>query len=231
MAGAAETVPDGPSPQPVRCRIGVARDAAFCFYYQDNLDLLQAHGAEVIPFGPLDDGGLPEDLDGLYLGGGYPEMFADRLAANGPMRQAVRAFAASGRPIYAECGGFMYLTEEIRDLDGKAHPMVGIFPTRVRCQESRLTLGYASVRLVRDCPLGRAGDEGRGHVFHLSEVEPLPPDLPRAYAVAGGPGQGTMADGYLVGSVLGSYVHLHFGSNPALARNLVAACAAARGRR
>ncbi len=134
-----------PSPQASRVRIGVARDAAFCFYYQDNLDLLSEAGAELVDFSPIIDQALPADLGGLYLGGGYPEIHAAALSENRPMLAAIRDFAQSGAPVYAECGGFMYLTEAIADSAGQEHTMVGLFPTRARMQTRLAALGYLEV--------------------------------------------------------------------------------------
>src|SRR6266446_1838896 len=128
-----------------RLRIGVARDNAFCFYYQDNLDLLVNAGAEIVEFSPIEQERLPESLDGLYLGGGYPELHAAALAANETMRADVAGFAQSGKPVYGECGGLMYLTEAIVDQESQSFPMVGVFPSRARMQPRLAALGYAEV--------------------------------------------------------------------------------------
>lgn len=203
-------------------RIGVARDAAFQFYYPDNLEALRAAGGEIVPWSPLGDAQLP-DVDGLYLGGGYPELHARRLAANVPMLEALRAAAGAGTPIYAECGGLMYLCDAIEDPDGVTHPMVGLLPTTVRMRPRRLTLGYTEVELTADTPLGRAGAIARGHEFHYSSIDPVPDSVPRAYRVRRRRG-GERPEGYLVGNALLSYVHLHFGSNLDVARSFVDAC-------
>src|SRR5207244_3015940 len=136
-------------------RIGVASDAAFQFYYAENFDLLREAGAELVFWSPLRDSELP-DVDGLYFGGGYPELHARRLAENAAMRKAVRRFAEAGRPVYAECGGLMYLAETLGDADGVAHPMVGVLPAAVRLEPRRMALGYAEVVLTRDTPIGPA---------------------------------------------------------------------------
>ncbi|MBI4245769.1 MAG: cobyrinate a,c-diamide synthase [Candidatus Rokubacteria bacterium] len=209
-----------------RVRIGVARDAAFQFYYAENLELLRAAGAELTFWSPLGDG-LPE-VDGLYFGGGYPELHARQLADNARALKAVGEFAAAGRPIYAECGGLMYLAETLEDLEGVPHRMVGVLPTTVRLLPRRMTLGYTEVRVAADTPLGPAGVVARGHEFHFSTIDPVPASVPRVYRLQGRPGV-ERTEGYLCGRALLSYVHLHFGSNPALAANFVAACAA-RGR-
>src|SRR5262249_16720401 len=144
LAAEITTVPsNSPEQPPVRARIGVARDAAFQFYYADNLDRLRAAGAELIWWSPLADPDVP-DVDGLYLGGGYPELHAARLAANRSMLNAIRQFAEAGRPIYAECGGLMLLAESIEDGQGVRHSMVGVLPARVHMGPG-LTIGYREV--------------------------------------------------------------------------------------
>lgn len=203
-----------------RARIGVARDFAFQFYYPANFDLLRDAGAELVFWSPLRDAELP-DVDALYLGGGYPEAHAGELAANRPMREAVRAFAAAGGPVYAECGGLLYLAEALEDESGRLHPMVGLLPTIGRMVPKRLALGYAEVELTRGTPLGPAGAIARGHEFHASRIDPVPEWVPRAYSVRMSHEGTARAEGYLIDETLMSYVHLHFGSNPVLADHLV----------
>ena len=207
-------------PARVRARIGVARDLAFQFYYPANFDLLRAAGAELVFWSPLRDAELP-DVDALYLGGGYPEVYASGLAANRSMRAAVLAFATSGRPVYAECGGLLYLAEALEDESGGLHPMVGLLPTIGRMLPKRLTLGYAEIEVTRETPLGPAGTTARGHEFHTSRIDPVPEWVPRAYTVQMGREVTPRAEGYLIGETLMSYVHLHFGSNPVLVDHLV----------
>jgi cobyrinic acid a,c-diamide synthase len=214
---------------PLRVRIGIARDAAFQFYYAENLELLRAAGAALVFWSPLADAGLPE-VDGLYFGGGYPELHARRLGNNVGLVKAVGEFAAEGRPIYAECGGLMYLAEALEDLDGVPHRMVGLLPTTVRLVPRRLTLGYTEVSFAADTPLGPAGAAARGHEFHCSTLDPVPERIRRVYRLGGRRGA-ERAEGYLIGRALMSYVHLHFASNPALARGFVEACDPARGGR
>ena len=211
---------------PLRARVGVARDIAFQFYYHENLSLLRAAGAELVFWSPLRDE-LP-DVDGLYFGGGYPELCAQALSDNVRARKAVRDVAERGTPIYAECGGLMYLAEALEDLDGVTHPLVGVLPTTVRMRSRRMTLGYREVRFNADTPLGGAGAVVRGHEFHYSRIDPVPGGVPRVWRLDG-PG-GDRLEGYLVGRALMSYVHLHFASNPDLARAFVGACADARRR-
>jgi len=204
-------------------RIGVARDAAFQFYYAENLDLLREAGAELHFWSPLGDHELP-DVDGLYFGGGYPELHARRLAENAVIKKAVRRFTEAGRPVYAECGGLMYLAETLEDADGVAHPMVGVLPAAVRMRPRRMALGYTEVALTSDTPIGPAGAVARGHEFHYSTLDPVPDDVERVYRIAGR-GATARAEGYRVGRTLMSYVHLHFASNPELPRAFVRACA------
>ncbi|MEF2145681.1 MAG: cobyrinate a,c-diamide synthase [Desulfovibrionaceae bacterium] len=208
-------------------RLGVARDAAFSFCYVENLRLLEAAGAKLHFFSPLEDGGLPPDLDGLYLPGGYPELHAQRLAANETMRASVRAFCASGRPVYAECGGFLYLLSDLRDQQGRDWDMCGVYPGRARMRERFAALGYREVRTLVPTLLGPAGSVARGHEFHYSELEGAPGGQ-AVYAVSGRTGQAVDVSGFALGNVLGSYIHLHLGSNPALAEHLIRACAIGR---
>jgi cobyrinic acid a,c-diamide synthase len=213
-------------PAPGRARIGVAHDAAFQFYYAENLDRLREAGAELVEWSPLADLEL-QDVDGLYFGGGYPELYAAALADNASARKAVRRFAAAGRPIYAECGGLMFLAELLEDLDGRIHSMAGVLPASVSMRGRRLTLGYAEVTLAADSPLGPAGTVARGQEFHASTLGPVPASVPRVYRVRV-PGGDERDEGYLVGRTLMSYVHLHFASSPGLAAAFVDACARAR---
>jgi cobyrinic acid a,c-diamide synthase len=215
--------PPTPATSGRRVRIGVARDAAFQFYYAENLELLRAAGAELVEWSPLADADVP-DVNGLYLGGGYPEVHAAALADNASVHKAVRHFADAGRPIYAECGGLMFLAESLESIDGRVHPMVGILPAAVRMRAHGVALGYAEVELAAPCPLGVAGLVARGQEFHASTLGPVPPSVRRVYRVRA-PGGGERAEGYLLGRTLLSYVHLHFASNPALAAAFVGACA------
>jgi len=230
VAPAAASRPFASRGVPARVRIGVARDVAFQFYYPTNLDLLRAAGADLVFWSPLDDADLP-DVDALYLGGGYPEVHAGRLAANAPMREAVRAFALSGRPVYAECGGLLYLTDALEDEAGVLQPMVGLLPTTGRLTPKHLTLGYVEVRLSRETLLGPTGTVARGHQFHASRIDPVPEWVPRAYTVRTTGAGEPRAEGYVIGDTVMSYVHLHFGSNPGMADHLVRHVAARRSGR
>ncbi|MBI3607730.1 MAG: cobyrinate a,c-diamide synthase [Nitrospirae bacterium] len=197
-------------------RIGIARDEAFSFYYPDNLDLLQEAGAELVFFSPLNDDEPPTKLDAIYLGGGYPELHAARLAAGKPMREAIACFGREGGVIYAECGGLMYLARALYTLDDARHPMVGLLPGEVRMLPRRKALGYREVEAIEDLPHLAKGERARGHEFHYSEwaMEPAADgELARAYAVAGRQGDPAGVEGYRWRNVVASYVHLHFSSN------------------
>lgn len=198
-------------------RIGVARDAAFCFCYPENLERLEQAGAELVFFSPLADR-LPPGLAGLYLPGGYPELHSERLTGNTGLLADLRRFVQGGAPVYAECGGLLLLAAS---LDGV--PLAGVFPAPARMLPRRQALGYREVTMTAATPLGPAGTVARGHEFHYSELA-MPAAVARAYRLADRSGQPCGEEGYLQGNVLGSYVHLHFASNPRLAENFVAAC-------
>jgi cobyrinic acid a,c-diamide synthase len=234
IAHCAPAIPQLEIPAPdtaaaARCRIGVALDDAFHFYYEDNLARLRSLGAELVNFAPSRDARLPK-VDGLYLGGGYPEALAQRLSENRSMLEAVRAFAGSGRPIYAECGGLMYLSEAIRTLDGATWPMVGVLPGIAVMREHLQALGYVEVETRADSILGPAGTRFRGHQFRHSTLEDTgrSGESERIYSVRPRWGQEEFSEGYRAGAVIGSYVHAHWASNPRCAAEFVAACARAR---
>ena len=214
-----------------RVRIGIAQDAAFCFYYPDNFDLLSGAGAELVFFSPIEDEVLPAGLSGLYLGGGYPEVHAARLSANRSMQAAIAAASRSGMPIYAECGGFMYLCRSIEDAAGTAEPMCGSFPFRVKMNEKMAALGYREVRLQKDTPIGVAGTVLRGHEFRFSSLVDETAPVDRVYRVSGGLDGLQKEDGFQVANTIGSYIHLHFGSCPEAADRFVESCRRYQGRR
>ena len=210
-----------------RARIGVARDEAFHFYYPDNLEALEAAGGELIGFSPLRDESLPHGLAGLYLGGGYPEEHAAALASNGPMKEAVRRFAEGGRPVYAECGGLMYLSEGVETRDGSRHPMVGLLPSWSRMRSSRKRLGYVEAALAADTLLGPQGAVLRGHEFHYSELIDDPAGRSGwevVYRLRHRRSDAPVAEGYARGGTLASYVHVHFASRPGTAERFIASC-------
>ncbi|HEU4734833.1 MAG TPA: cobyrinate a,c-diamide synthase [Kofleriaceae bacterium] len=217
--------PAGPPRRATRratCRIGLALDEAFHFYYDDNLRRLEQLGAELVPFSPVRDPQLP-DVDGLYLGGGYPELSAEALAANRAMRAGIAGFVGAGGPVYAECGGLMYLASAIRTLDGRRHDMVGVLPGEAVMRDRLVALGYVEVETQAPTVLGGPGLRFRGHQFRYSELE-LPAEVMRAYTVRRRRGGEVAREGFCTGSVLASYVHAHWASNPLVARGLVAAC-------
>jgi cobyrinic acid a,c-diamide synthase len=217
-----------PAASEPRCRIGVALDAAFHFYYADNLRRLEQLGAELCYFSPIAARELP-DVDGLYFGGGYPELHAHELAANHSLRAAIRVFAETGAPIYAECGGLMYLVDSIRTLDGTSYPMIGCLRGEAVLRDRLVSLGYVEVETLAPSLLGPAGQRFRGHQFRYSELIDAPAgDTYRLHQRRGGEPQ---LEGYRTGNLLASYVHAHWASNPALAANFVQACAHCRARR
>jgi len=190
-------------------RVVVAAGPSFSFLYRENLELLEGADAEIAVFDPTTDEDLPPDTDALYLGGGFPETYAEALALNEPLRAQVRAFAESGRPVIAECGGLLYLC---RELDG--HPMCGVLDADARMTD-RLKLGYREARTVSESPLAEAGATVRGHEFHYSAVEPDVGEAP-AWDLAG-----RGLEGFVAGGVHASYLHLHWAATPELPRRLV----------
>ena len=210
-------------PQPKRAVIAVAQDKAFNFYYQDSLDLLEAWGAEIAPFSPIEDESLPRGTGGVYLGGGFPELFAAELSANRPMLESIRQAAESGIPVYGECGGLMYLGRSLTGFDGETRPMAGLLPAVSSMSQSRLSLGYREVEARADGPLLASGQQVRGHEFHWSTLEQPPAEDESVYRVVN---QGGRPDGFRAGSVWATYVHVHMGSDPRLAPRFVETCAA-----
>ena len=207
-----------------RCRIGVAFDEAFHFYYEYNLHLLKSLGAELVYFSPISDQDLPE-VHGLYLGGGYPEIYAEALAANRSMRERISAFAAAGGTVYAECGGLMYLCDAIETLDGQRYPMAGVIPAQAVMHERLQALGYVEVETQAASALGPAGLRFRGHQFRYSELRPLEEPIDRAYRIVRRRDGQVVPEGYTVKNTLASYVHAHWASNPMIAQSLVDAVA------
>jgi cobyrinic acid a,c-diamide synthase len=207
----------------------VARDEAFSFLYADNLDLLQAAGGQISFFSPLHDRALPEGTGAIYLCGGFPELYAAQLSANQPMLAALRSAAAAGMPIYAECGGLMYLTEAVVDAEGHTYPLVGLLTGR-SVMTPRLTLGYRTVQAQGDSWLWRTGETVRGHEFHYSVWQQRPDATPWLYQRLPDAMRPTASpEGAQLGSVLASYIHLHFLAHPDLATRFVAAAQRTKG--
>ncbi|MBI5328205.1 MAG: cobyrinate a,c-diamide synthase [Deltaproteobacteria bacterium] len=209
-------------------KIAVALDNAFCFYYQENLDMLKQLGAELVFFSPLKDKRLPADINGIYLGGGYPELFAKKLEANKAIRQHIKNLAEKGLPIYAECGGLMYLGNALKDLKGEMYKMVGVFPWVSRMLEKRKSLGYREIQVVDGCPFLSKGQTMRGHEYHYSEIEEPSKKIKRVYHIRAQRAPATshipMKEGYLYKNTLASYIHLHFASNLRFAEGFAREC-------
>jgi cobyrinic acid a,c-diamide synthase len=206
--------------------VGVPSDHAFSFYYEDNLDLLREQAAEIVWFSPLTDSSLPAGLDALYLVGGYPELHVKQLSGNRQMLEAVRAFAASGRPVYAECGGMLYLSEYL-SVDDDRYAMAGILPLSMQMTDRLVQFGYVTVEFTEDCLLGRKGTVVRGHSFHHSRITSRG-NVATNYHVQYSMSGQEEVEGFGQGNVLASYIHLHFRANPAVAENFVAGIRQAR---
>ncbi|MFN6470393.1 MAG: cobyrinate a,c-diamide synthase [Nostoc sp. SerVER01] len=204
-------------------RIAIARDRAFNFYYQDNLDLLQQLGAEMVYWSPLVDAGLPKDVQGIYFGGGFPEVFAQQLAENISARNAVKTAILQGMPTIAECGGLMYLCEQIIDFEGKSWPMAGVLPTSA-LMGGRLTLGYRRAVALQDNLLVKAGQTVYGHEFHRSHLT-LTPSQPlfETYRYDCEENMGCEGWGLPV-NVHASYVHLHWGQSLKIPQSFLKEC-------
>jgi len=200
-------------------RIAIARGPAFSFHYQENLELLEAAGAELAEFDPLVDETLPAGAGALILAGGFPEVFGEELAANVGLRSEIRAFAAAGRPVLAECGGLLYLGET---LDG--HEMCGALPVRAS-MTGQLRLGYREAVAVCSTPWLRAGESVRGHEFHYSTVELLDPAASRAWKLRARSVE--RVDGIVARGVQAGYLHVHWAAHRHLARAFVRAAAPA----
>ncbi len=203
-------------------RLAVARDEAFCFYYEENLDELRRNGAQIVPFSPLTDTRLPVGIKGIYFGGGYPELYAAELSGNRPLIRQIFEYCQNGMPVYAECGGLMYLTQGIITGEER-HTLAGILPGWCE-MGSRLTMGYREVTSIRDTLLGPAGLHLRGHEFHYSIWKSN--DLHHsAYTISPrNNAESPSLDGYADDNLLASYIHLHFSRNGQLARNFVNRC-------
>jgi cobyrinic acid a,c-diamide synthase len=210
-----------------RMRLGVAYDTAFHFYYRDLFDELEDAGCSIVDFSPVADRSLPERLDALYLGGGYPEEMAAELSANGPMLAAVRGFAASGRPVYAECGGLMYLCSDLETVDGKRYPMAGLLPAGTKMHKGLQALSYVNVTLKEDSLWGLAGQSVRGHEFHHSTLTANPAGIEGwlpVYSVKKRWLDAPVEEGIQKGSILASYLHLHLPSRPRALEHFIHTC-------
>ncbi len=212
------------SPTPVKhpVKIAIAKDAAFNFYYQDNLDILQELGAELIYWSPLSDRHIPHDLQGLYFGGGFPEVFARQLAENKTVLQQLRQIIQDGIPTYAECGGLMYLCKQLIDLDRQIWPMVGIIPSTVTMQ-SKLTLGYRKAIALRDSCLTATRTTITGHEFHRSGLRQTS-EFPLWQLQGFHQSSLSYPEGWQVNNVHASYLHIHWGANQRFPQRFIEYC-------
>ncbi|WP_375512880.1 cobyrinate a,c-diamide synthase [uncultured Nostoc sp.] len=212
-----------PSHPPSSIRIAVARDRAFNFYYQDNLDLLQQLGAELVFWSPLEDAAIPKNVQGMYFGGGFPEVFAQQLAENTNVRDAVKTAILQGMPAIAECGGLMYLCEQIIDFEGKSWSMAGVLPTSA-VMGGRLTLGYRRAVALQDNLLVKAGTTVYGHEFHRSHLT-LTPTQPLFETSRYDCEENMGCEGWgLPANVHASYVHLHWGESGEIPQRFIKQC-------
>jgi cobyrinic acid a,c-diamide synthase len=202
-------------------RIAVAKDAAFNFYYLENLEMLEAYGAELVYFSPLAGEPLPENADGLYIGGGFPEEFADRLSKQMVVGQSIRKAIENGLPTLAECGGFMYLTEAIVTNDGQTFEMVGLIPGKVRMQPKLAALGYREIKGKSGNFLLQKGKKAKGHEFHYSTFHP-DGDIQHAYETKGI--RGNKNEGCMDGNLIAGYTHFHFASCPEMVEAWIKKC-------
>lgn len=214
---------DFPERLPVkRCRIGVAYDRAFSFYYEDNFDFLREAGAELVFFSPLEDPRLPLDLDAIYLGGGFPELYVRELGENESMKNSIREFWGEGGILYSECGGLIYLAESCVNAEGRPFPLVGLIPGRIRMTERLQHFGYHEIETRIPTFLFGPGRKLRSHEFHYSVWETDSKDFSEPYGV------GERGEGFYNGRILASYQHLHFGQSADLARRFVESAEEAR---
>lgn len=208
-----------------KVRVALAWDRAFNFYYRDGLELLEEFGVELVTFSPLKDSSLPSDVGGVIIGGGFPELFAKDLAENEKMKESLRLASAQGMPLYAECGGFMYLCDGLSDLEGKIYPMVGLVPGVCRMEKRLIGMGYVVAQSLRENILCKKGDLLRGHEFHYSSFTPRNEEHPWAFSFTKAGGY-SRPEGYALGNLLASYLHFHFAAKPAAVRRFASCCRA-----
>ena len=202
-------------------RIAVAKDAAFNFYYPENLELLESYGAEIVYFSPLANDALPENIEGLYIGGGFPEEFTSELSQNVRAKESIKLAIENGLPTLAECGGYMYLTQSIETTGQEKHEMVGIIPGEVKMQSKLAALGYREISGQNDNFLLTENQTARGHEFHYSTFH-ANEEIPYAYETKGM--RGTKQEGYLKFNLVAGYTHFHFASCLNLVENWVRKC-------
>ena len=206
-----------------RVRLGLVQDQGFNFYYQDALDLLTAFGAKLVPCSPLSGRGLPANLHGLYIGGGFPEMFLEKLSSNTLFQNELQAAVSSGMPVYAECGGLMYLATTIIGFDNRKYPAAGLIDGCCRMGQKRAGLGYVTAKALHDNLICSRGTSLRGHEFHYSTLE-LGREYQRAYKLNKWGEETSWQDGVTTTNILASYVHLHFAGCPEAALRLINSC-------
>ena len=207
-----------------RIRLAVAYDEAFNFYYPENLELLEEYGAEIVPFSPLEERHLPSGIGGLYMGGGFPEEFVEGLSGNRSMAESIQDAHRARLPIYAECGGLMYLGRTLRMPDGRVRPMLGVLPVDVEMDGQLHRFGYRQLLTLEDTILSPRGQFYRGHEFHWSRIRSQGSELRPAYQVSNADGDPIGYEGFAGPNLLASYVHLHFGQNPLLAEKFLSHC-------
>ena len=203
--------------------LAIARDNAFCFYYQDDIELFETLGAKIKYFSPLHDKCIPGDVDGIFLGGGFPELNAEKLMENETMRKSILDAHNNGTIIYGECGGMMYLLEKLIDCDGRSFNMCEVLSGSSMMENKRQGLGYIIAEATYDNVICKRGDTFRAHEFHWSKLLDIPDDTIFAYKTRKSNGKQSGTDGICGKNVLASYTHVHFSSNPELAKNLLSA--------
>lgn len=195
-------------------RLGIASDEAFQFYYEDNLDILRACGVELVEFSPIHDEVLPQNLSGLYIGGGYPELYAEKLSSNISIRKSIKTFADNGGHIYAECGGLMYLCKSLCDQNNKVWDMCNVLSAETIMEKRRRRLGYVEATVILEGLFGEPGTTIRGHEFHWSDVKSVNYSITPFLNAKFTRDNKTMSRGLHYKNVWASYIHLHFGSTP-----------------
>lgn len=212
--------PHGDQSPPGPVRIGLAMDQAFCFYYKDNLNLLRRMGCELIPFSPLRDSALPEEIQGLIFGGGYPELFTEQLSDNQTMRTCVRLAVSGGMPCLAECGGFLYLHESLEGKDGTALPMAGVIRGSAFRTDRLVRFGYIQLQAQKDGAYLQKGDCLKGHEFHYwdspsngADCHAVKPDGRRSFECI-----------HMEGNLFAGFPHIYFYSNIRFAERFVGTC-------
>lgn len=203
-------------------KIAVAHDPAFCFYYPENIATLKQAGGSLVRFSPLKDAKLPVGVEILYLGGGYPEIYASVLEQNTTMRSSISEFVRQGGIVYAECGGLLYLTRSLQDFNGKVYEMVGALPGDAVMSRTQTTLGYRELTLTQTGLLGEKGRRVRGHEFHYSHLENLG-DVDYVGKITDAQGKDHGGDGIIFNNGVALYTHLHFGSHPQVSLSLIQA--------